>query len=63
MVSWSGGGQAGKQATQVIEIRALLEFQMKVLLGEVEMSEAMLVHEFDDSTDFLEVHGSCGVGS
>jgi hypothetical protein len=29
---------------------------MKVLLGEVEMSEPVLVHEFDDSADFLEVH-------
>ncbi len=63
MVNRGGGGQAGKQAAEIIEIRALLEFQMKVLLGEVEMSEAMLVHEFDNSTDFLEFHGKCGVGS
>ena len=51
------GGQGGKKAAEVLKVRAFLEFEMKVLLGEVEMSEPVLVHEFDDSTDFLEVHG------
>lgn len=27
------------------------------------MSEAVLIHEFDDATDFLEFHGKKGVGS
>jgi hypothetical protein len=37
---------------------------VKVLLGEVKVSEAVLIHEFDDATDFLEVHseGRLGVG-
>jgi hypothetical protein len=30
---------------------------MKVLLREVEVGEAVLIHEFDDFADFLEFHG------
>jgi hypothetical protein len=29
---------------------------MKVLFGEVEHGQAMLVHQFNDFTDFLEFH-------
>jgi hypothetical protein len=29
---------------------------VKVLFGEVEVGEPVLIHEFDDSTDFLEFH-------
>jgi hypothetical protein len=51
-----------EEAAEVIEIRAFLELEVKVLLGEVEVSEAMLIHEFDDAADFLEFHGAEGLG-
>jgi hypothetical protein len=35
---------------------------MKVFLGEIEKSEPVLIHEFDDAADFLEVHGGKKVG-
>lgn len=48
--------ESGKQTFEIVEIRAFFQFQMKVLLGEVEVGEPVLIHEFDDSTDFLEFH-------
>ena len=54
------GGKSGKQAAQVIEVGPLFELEVKVLFGEVEMGEPVLVHEFDDSADFLEVHDEKG---
>jgi hypothetical protein len=58
------GRQAGKEAPEVIEVSAFFQFELKVLFREVELREAVLVHEFDDSTDFLEFHGKkrFGVG-
>jgi hypothetical protein len=35
---------------------------VKVFLGEVEKSEPVLIHEFDNSTDILDVHGERKVG-
>ena len=57
------GGHGGEQAAEVVEVRAFFELEVKVLLGEVEVGEPVLVHEFDDSTDFLEFHGVEKVGS
>ena len=54
--SRGGYRHGGKQATEIIEIRALFKLEVKVFFGEVEMSESVLIHEFDNSTDFLEVH-------
>lgn len=51
------GGDGGEQAAQVVEVGTFFQFQVEILLGEVEMGEPVLVHEFDDSTDFLEFHG------
>ena len=51
------GGEGGKDSTQVVEVRALLELEVEVAFGEVEMGEPVLIHELDDSTDFLEFHG------
>ena len=48
------GGQAGEQAAEVIDVGAFFQLEVKVLLGEIEKSETVLVHELDDSTDFLE---------
>lgn len=38
---------------------------MKVLFGEVKLSEAVLIHELDDAADFLQVHSGrvLGVGN
>ncbi len=57
------GGKSGKQAAEIIEVGTLLQLEVEVLLGEVEMSEAVLIHKLDDATDFLEFHGEKGVGS
>ena len=43
-------------------IGAFFQLEVKVLLGEVEESEPVLIHEFDDATDFLEVHGEGRLG-
>jgi len=51
------GRQAGEQATKIIKIRAFLELEVEVLLGEIKEGEPVLVHEFDNAADFLEVHG------
>jgi hypothetical protein len=34
---------------------------VEVFFGQIEMGEAMFVHELDDFTDFLEVHGWMGL--
>jgi hypothetical protein len=51
------GGECGHEAAEIVKIRAFFQFQVKVLFGEVEVGEPVLIHEFDDSTDFLEFHG------
>ena len=48
-----GGGHAGQQGAQIVEIRPFLEFEVEVFFGEIEMGETMFVHELDDFTDFL----------
>lgn len=50
------GWQAGEEATKIVQIRAFFQLQVKVLLGEIEVGEAVLIHEFDDFADFLEFH-------
>ena len=57
------GWQSGEQAAKIIKVGTLFQFEMKVLFGEIEVSEAVLIHEFDDATDFLEFHDEKGVGS
>ena len=57
------GGKGGKEAAEVVEVGAFFQLEVEVLLGEIEMSEAVLIHEFDDATDFLEFHDEKGVGS
>jgi hypothetical protein len=58
------GRQGGEQAAEVVEVGAFFQLEVKVLLGEVEVGEPVLIHEFDDAADFLEVHGErrFGVG-
>lgn len=53
---------AGREAPEGICIHSLLEHELEVFLGEVEMGEPVLIHEFDDVTDFLEVHDVCRLG-
>jgi hypothetical protein len=50
------GRERGEQAAEIIEVRAFLEFEVKVPFGEVEVGEPVLIHEFDDAADFLEFH-------
>jgi hypothetical protein len=35
---------------------------VEVLFREIEQREAVIVHEFDNAADFLEVHGGKGSG-
>jgi hypothetical protein len=49
--------EACEQAAEIVQVRTFLKLEVKVLFGEVEVGEPVLIHEFDDSTDFLEVHG------
>ena len=55
------GRKSGKEAAEVIEVSPLFELEVKVLLGEVEVGEPVLIHEFDDAADFLEVHDERGL--
>ena len=49
--------QAPSRPRSALEVGALLELQVEVLLLEMEVGQPMLVHELDDLADFLEVHG------
>ncbi len=59
-----GGRKRGHERAKVIEVSTFFQFQVKVLLGEVEVGEPVLIHKFDNSANFLEVHGvrRLGVG-
>ena len=57
------GRKSGEQAAEVVEVGTFFQLEVEVLLSEVEMSEAVLIHELDDATDFLEFHDEKGVGS
>lgn len=57
----SGGGgrwQAGEKTAELIHVSTFFQLEVKILLGEIEERESVLIHEFYDATDFLEVHGA-----
>ena len=55
--SRGNGWQRGKNRPELFGIGTLFQGQVEVLFGQVEHGQTMLVHQFDDFTDFLEVHG------
>jgi hypothetical protein len=50
------GRKAGEKTSEIIKVRAFFQFEVKVLFGEVEVGQPVLIHEFDDSADFLKFH-------
>lgn len=49
-------GKGGEEAAEIIQVSAFFQLEVEVPFGQVEVGEPVLIHEFDDSTDFLEFH-------
>jgi hypothetical protein len=54
------GGKGREQTAEIVKVGTFFQLEVKVLLGEVEMGEPVLIHEFDDAADFLEFHDEKG---